>query len=192
MLHNLIDIYLSKKKKLYCAFVDYKKAFDLINRSALWSKMISNGINGKVIKVVYNMYYNAKSCVKLNGQTSDLFNCNIGVRQGENLSPLLFAIYLNDLELFLSKHYKGLEDIKNDINNYLSDDDVEIFLRLYILLYADDTILLAENPEDLQKGLNALNNYCTNWDLSVNASKTKIVIFSRGKTRRKHSLSWWK
>ncbi len=41
---------------------------------------------------------NIKSCVKLNQKTSDTFICNKGVRQGENLSPLLFAIYVNDIE----------------------------------------------------------------------------------------------
>ena len=49
----IIDIYLQNKKRVYCAFVDYKKAFDLVNRSALWSKLISNGINGKVINVIF-------------------------------------------------------------------------------------------------------------------------------------------
>lgn len=102
------------------------------------------------------MYNNAKSRVIFNNQVSDEFKCTVGVRQGENLSPLLFAIYLNDFERFLSKHYNGLEDIRQDIDTYLSDDDIEIFLRLYVLLYADDTIILAENPTDLQKGLDAL------------------------------------
>ena len=184
VLKNLVDIYLSKRKKLYCAFVDYCKAFDFVDRTSLWSKIIANGINGKIMTVIYNMYNNAKSRIKLNGQYSNLFDCNIGVRQGENLSPLLFAIYLNDFELYLSQHYNGLNDIKKDIGDRLSDDDVEIFLRLFVLLYADDTIILAESPECLQKGLDALNNYCNLWKLSVNASKTKIVIFSRGKTRR--------
>ena len=65
-LHCIIDIYLKNKKKLYCAFVDYKKAFDLINRTDLWSKLISSGINGKIITVIYNLYNQAKSCVKHN------------------------------------------------------------------------------------------------------------------------------
>ena len=105
VLQSLIGLYLHKKKRLYCLFVDYKKAFDLVDRSSLWMKLISHGINGKIISVIYNMYKGAKSCVKQNTKLSSLFECSIGVRQGENLSPLLFAIFLNDFEYFLSRNY---------------------------------------------------------------------------------------
>ena len=181
----IIDIYLQNKKRVYCAFVDYKKAFDLVNRSA-WSKLISNGINGKVINVIFNLYKNAKSCVKVINNISPLFNCNMGVRQGENLSPLLFAIFLNDLESTLRKdNVQGLNFINQLIRKHLSDDDVEMWLRLYVLLYADDTIILTESSNDLQCALNSLKSYCSTWDLAVNTSKTKIVIFSKGKVRNK-------
>ena len=184
-LHCIIDMYLKNKKKLYCAFVDYKKAFDLINRSDLWSKLIANGINGKLITVIYNLYNQAKSCVKSNNQISDFFSCNVGVRQGENLSPILFSIFLNDLESSFRKDgVPGLKFINEETIKHLSDDDVEMFLKLYVLLYADDTIILAESAEDLQKALNSLYTYCQTWHLTVNASKTKVVIFSRGKTRK--------
>ena len=190
-LHCIIDLYLRNKKRLYCAFVDYKKAFDLINRSDLWSKLIANGINGKVITVIYNLYKEAKSCVKSNNTISNVFSCNVGVRQGENLSPLLFAIFLNDLESSLRRDgVSGLNYINSETIKHLSDDDVEIWLRLYVLLYADDTIILSESAEDLQKALNSLHIYCKMWHLTVNSSKTKVVIFSRGKIRLKPSFSF--
>ena len=47
------------------------------------------------------MYKGIKSMLKINGMSSEFFNCNIGVRQGENLSPFLFSLYINDLEEFL-------------------------------------------------------------------------------------------
>ena len=183
-LKSIIDLYLSNKKKLYCAFVDYKKAFDLINRTALWLKLIENGINGKIITVIFNLYNKAKSCIKSNNTLSSYFECNTGVRQGENLSPLLFALFINDLESSLRKDgVQGLNYINTKTIEYLSDDDVEMWLRLYVLLYADDTIILAESASDLQKALDSLYNYCQNWNLTVNDKKTKIVIFSRGKCR---------
>ena len=55
---------------------------------------------------------------------------------------------------------------------------------MYLLLYADDTILLAQSSDELQMALNGLQEYCIKWKLKVNISKTKIVIFSRGKVRR--------
>lgn len=186
VLQAIIEIYLHKRKRLYCAFVDYHKAFDLVDRSSLWLKLISCGINGRLITVIYNLYDQAKSCVKMpNGSMSDQFMCNIGVRQGENLSPLLFAIYLNDFELFISQKYKGLSMVSTELNVNLSDEDVEVFVRLYALLYADDTVIMAENEHDLQSALNATYDYCKQWQLTVNTAKTKIVVFSRGKIRNK-------
>ena len=96
---------------------------------------------------------------------------------------MLFAVYLNDFELCVSNSYKGLDGISLEAKNYLSDDDIEVFLRLYVLLYADDTIVMAESPKDLQDALNAVFEYCSSWKLTVNTSKTKVVIFSRGKLR---------
>lgn len=183
VLHSLVDLYLYKKKRLYCAFIDYKKAFDLVDRVSLWRKLIANNINGKAVTVIYNLYNNAKSCVKKEGRLSCLFNCNIGVRQGENLSPLLFAIFLNDMELHISRHYAGLPSFKENVKDLLSDDEVEVFLNLYVLLYADDTIIMAEKPDELNCALKSVYDYCTIWKLTVNVTKTKIVVFSRGKVR---------
>ena len=54
------------------------------------------------------MYKSAKSCVAINGSLTDNFSCLIGVRQGENLSPLSFSLYLNDLQEFLQEAHMGL------------------------------------------------------------------------------------
>ena len=61
---------LHAKKKLFCLFVDYNKAFDLIWRDALWYKLDKCGVteNTKIFKVVKNMYSNIKSCIFLNGK----------------------------------------------------------------------------------------------------------------------------
>ena len=105
------------------------------------------------------------------------------MRQDEILSPLLFAIYLNDFEYFVSRSYRGLNTFANDVRNNLSDDDIEVFLRLYVSLYADDTIIMAESATELKLPLDAVFNYSKSWYLSVNTSKTKIVNFARGKVR---------
>ena len=184
VLKSIIDVYLKNSKRLYCAFIDYKKAFDLVGRAALWVRMFRMGVKGKIFNVIRNMYRCAKSCVANKGDMSSLFTCNIGVRQGENLSPLLFAIYLNDFQQSIGNSYKGLEFFNTIIINKLPFDGIEIYKDLFSLLYADDTIIRAETPEELQKALNAVKDYCDTWHLTVNASKTKIVVFSRGKVRR--------
>jgi hypothetical protein len=164
-------------------FIDFKQAFDKIWRVGLWRKLIGNGINGKILNVMVNMYHKAKSCVQINTNRSDYFPCSIGVRQGENLSPLLFALYLNDLEKFLNDHgFNGPSDLHiNSRCEFL--DNLEIYLKLAMLLYADDMILMADNPNELQNALNLLQDYCEEWHLMVNINKSKAMIFSRGKPR---------
>jgi hypothetical protein len=56
-------------------------------------------------------------------------------------------------------------------------------LKMFLLLYADDTPICAESPNDLQKALDAMSDYCALWKLRINVNKTKVVVFSRGKIR---------
>ena len=183
-LKYLIDIYLSKRKRLYCCYIDHSKAFDTISRSELWSKLLKCNVSGKIFRVVYNMYKSAKSCVAINGLLTDNFSCLIGVRQGENLSPLLFSLYLNDLQEFLQEAHMGLKEIR-DLATHTFDNNLCALLKLYILLYADDTVLLAESPKDLQNSINLMEEYCHLWKLKINVSKSKVTVFSRGRIRKR-------
>ena len=60
----------------------------------------------------------------------------------------------------------------------------DVYFKLFTLLYADDTIVLAQSESELQLALDALSQYCKKWFLHVNTSKTKVVVFSRGKIRK--------
>jgi hypothetical protein len=145
ILYSLITLYLSKKKKLFCCFIDFKKAFDTTWRAGLWQKLINSNIHGKMFEIVFS-FYDIKSCVKSGHTFSDFFTSDIGVRQGENLSPFLFVIYLNDVEEFLTEHCKtGLDTL-----NSLSFDNLNVYMKLFLLLYADDTVIFAESQQELQ------------------------------------------
>ena len=101
------------------------------------------------------------------------------VRQGENLSPILLSLFLNDLNDFLSHSFNGLEHVTNSVHQTLDTHEVEVYMRLYMLLYADDTVLLAESAEELQAALNAMFLYCKTWNLSVNPTKSEVVVFEK-------------
>ena len=161
VLSSLIEIVKAKKQKLYCAFVDFSQAFDSVWRDGLWCKLLLNSVKGKFLQTIYNMYNNIKSCVKFNNQHSSFFNCNNGVRQGENLSPLMFAMYLNDLESYILS--AGVEPINLEYQN----NDALLYLKLLILLYADDTVIFSNNEEDFRKSLDAFHEYCLMWKLNV-------------------------
>ena len=88
----------------------------------------------------------------------------------------MFSLYLNDLQDFLeTTNVKGLETISKDIENELM-----VYFKMFILLYADDTILMSESNEDLQLMLNEFCDYCKQWKLKVNVQKTKVMVFSKG------------
>jgi hypothetical protein len=77
ILYSLITLSLSKKKKLFCCFIDFKKAFDTIWRARLWQKLINSNIHGKMFKFFLSFYDNIKSCVKSGHTFSDFFTCDI-------------------------------------------------------------------------------------------------------------------
>ena len=123
------------------------------------------------------MYSDIKSCVRVGGACSNLFLCMSGLRQGENLSLILFSLYLNDLHDYFSEAgvLNGIEIPFND--------DLYTYLKIFVLLYADDTVLLGDTENNLQNSLNLYQNFCDTWKLSVNAQKSKVIVFSKGRQR---------
>ncbi len=99
LLKCIVDLFKWKERKLFCLFVDYKKVFDRIWRKGSWWKLVRDNVNGNLLKVIHSMYNNIKYCVMVNQEMSDTFMCNMGVRQGGNLSPLLFALYVSDIKV---------------------------------------------------------------------------------------------
>ena len=139
-MHGVINHLLNKGEKLFCAFVDFTKAFDCVVREVIWYKLIKIGVRGKILNIIMSMYKHVKSKVKINNSIIIGFECNLGVRQGECLSPFLFAMYINDLEEEF--HLKGSEGI--DLG----------MLKIFLLLYADDIIIFASSAVELQNNLN--------------------------------------
>ena len=114
ILQSLIEIAKSQKHKLFCAYIDFKQAFDTVWRSGLWQKLLNANINGKCFTFIQNMYSHIKSRVTTSEWASAFFPSMIGVRQGENLSPLLFSVFLNDLSHYL--HSNGVPEVTCDYN----------------------------------------------------------------------------
>lgn len=166
ILHSLINLFVNKGRRLYCTFIDFRKAFDYVSRDCLWYKLLSCGIRGNMYNVMHDMYREVKSVVKVIGNLSDSFQCYVGVRQGESLSPFLFSLFINDIEQEFTS--KGADAV------CVAD------IQLFLLLYADDAVILSESREGLQEGLDIMHDYCVRWRLTVNTEKTKVVVFRKG------------
>ena len=146
-------------EETFLCFIDYKKAFDSVERNLLLYKLSQVGITGHMYRAISSLYSNPKSRVILNDHETEYFDCPVGVKQGDCLSPTLFAIFINDLAI----------EIKN------SNIGIQLDENLNILLYADDIVLLAENESDLQFLLTMVEKWCKKWRLEINLTKTNIM-----------------
>ncbi|KAL5258389.1 hypothetical protein ACHWQZ_G009029 [Mnemiopsis leidyi] len=178
-LTTCIEKYVTRsKKRLYSCFVDYAKAFDTVCREALLFKLWKMGIQGKFFNCLQHMYTNSSAKVKLLNKLSEKIDILCGTEQGHPMSPELFKCFVHELSEQL---------------NAQDEDDVPTLngKKITHLLWADDLVLLALNPEGLQKMLNVLHVYCLDWGLSVNISKTAVMVFNRSGRLLKESKSFF-
>ena len=162
VLKCIMDLYKKNKKQLYICFIDFAKCFDRIWHAGLFYKLKLLGIPSRFYSVLKNMYDKISLQVKIGSQLTPAFMSQLGVRQGDNLSPTLFNIFVNDLPHQLN-HCSPAK--YHDIS-------------VSCLLYADDLIILSESKEGMQKALNKLSSYCKSWKLKINMNKSKIMCLN--------------
>lgn len=151
-----------RPKPTYCAFIDLAKAYDKVWRGGLWYKLYNLGIRGKMWRVLKNMYINVESSVLLGNNKTEWFKIMVGLRQGCVLSPLLFNLFINDLQKELQSINKGVW-----MDSY----------KLSMLYFADDIVLLAESKDDLESMLQIVFNYSIKWRVKLNDDKCNVVVF---------------
>ena len=164
----LIQKQLLTHGKLYAAFIDFKKAFDFVDRNRLWDILRKNGVKGRMYRAIKSMYSVVKARVRVGGDLTEPFMCPRGLKQGEICSPILFSLFINELANEIIQ--KGKHGIS------LSPD----LIQMLIMLFADDVILLSFTITGLQHQLNILNDTANNLGLVVNLSKSNIVVFRNG------------
>ena len=142
------------------AFIDFRKAYDKVNRNLLLLKLQKRGIKGQFYKNIKAIYSNISYLIKVKGGYLNPIPSTCGLKQGGVLSPSLFNIFIDDIK-----------DIFDD-----SCDPVNLFdVPLTHLLYADDLILMARSKEGLNNCLEKLREYCDKWQMEVNIKKVKSL-----------------
>jgi hypothetical protein len=158
----------SHNRKLYVAFIDFEKCFDSINRNLLWPILLKNDIRGKLFKCIRSMYTCVKARVRCNYGITQYINCSLGVKQGDICSPVLFSLFINELALDVLKG--GKHGVTFGLDAF----------ELFILLLADDVVLLSETVIGLQTQLRNLHKSASALCLKVNLEKSNIVVFRKG------------
>ena len=149
-----------KSLEVRAVFLDISKAFDKVWHDGLLFKLKQNGIKGKLLQLFKSYLVNRQQRVVLNGSHSEYADIKSGVPQGSVLGPLLFLIYINDLE----------QNIKSNVK-----------------FFADDTMLysIIKDPsisaEELNHDLDIIRIWAHQWKMQFNPDPTKQaneVIFS--------------
>ena len=157
-IHQAFDCTLSVEVR--SVFLDISIAFDKVWHEGLVFKLEQNGISGSLLKLFQNYLNNGNQHVVLNGSSSEFSSIESGVPQGSILGPLLFLIYINDLE----------KKIKSNIT-----------------FFADDTMLfsIVNDPHisasELNHDLDVINKWAYQWKLEFTPDPLKqatAVLFS--------------
>jgi hypothetical protein len=138
-----------------------------IDRNSLLYKLYQKGRGGKFYNLIKYMYSNTKYYCKDGSRCSEPFLVTRGVKQGDNLSPTLFSISIDDI----------YSQLKNSNSNPPELQNVEVG----DLLFADDLILLSTTKEGLQSSIDCLSEYCKMEKLTVNFDKTNAMVLSNRK-----------
>ncbi|UYV68133.1 hypothetical protein LAZ67_5003139 [Cordylochernes scorpioides] len=154
------------------------KAFDSVPHSLLWKKLTDMGLNYSFVNLIKNYYENMTAVFRWNNSYTEFTKIRSGVLQGEPLSPYLFLLFINDLsKIFDDSNLPGI---------YLSN-----FGNIHILLYADDIVLIGESRINLPMNINILKTYLETNFLTLNESKSKIMIFRNGGKPARSEKWYW-
>ena len=152
-----------EKKKLYTAFIDFRKAYDRINRTLLFLKLQNMGIKGLFYENIKRLHDSTAYMIKVKGGYTNPINSHLGLLQGGILSPKLFNLYIDDITDIFDEHCDPV-DLQNETISHL--------------LYADDLIIFSKTEMGLKHSLQNLEDYCREWQLGINVTKSKILIFN--------------
>lgn len=155
-----------KASKVYAVFFDFARAFPSIPHHKLWAKLNDLGVSPKLIRILRRIYENSNTQIRMQNTYTEPIDMTIGLLQGEILSPILFSLYIADIEETMKSSPAGGITITRD-------------LILHMLLYADDMVVLSNTETGLKCKIRILQKYFINHDLKVHMDKTKIIIFRR-------------
>ena len=127
----LSDLFTNNDNKLITMllFIDFRKAFDLVDSSKLLRKLFHYGFDNDSIKLVANYFQCRQQIVKYNNTLTDACDIKLGVPQGSVLGPLFFLIFINDLPYVLPDLCTKL--FADDTTIYLADSDLNILINKF-------------------------------------------------------------
>ena len=172
IVRQICEKYLAKGKNVYFAFMDLEKAYDRVDRDAMWNVLSMYGIGGKLLGAVKSLYVGSEACVRVGEEVSEWFPVRVGLRQGCVMSPWLFNLFIDGVvrEVNASVMGQGLGLV----------DERDGIWELNQLLFADDAVFVADSEEKLRRLVTEFGRVCERRKLKVNVGKSKVMRCTRG------------
>lgn len=156
---------LDMNQDIYLGFIDFEKAFDKVQHAKLLDILVAKNIDTRDINIISTLYWNQTAKIRIEDQYTEDIKILRGVRQGCVLSPLLFNVYSEAIfQEALADCSEGIIINGETLNN---------------LRFADDTVIMTDNIEDLQNLMNRVNTCCNDYGLKINLNKTKYMIVTK-------------
>ena len=170
------------KPPLYINFVDFKSAFDCINRNFIWQVFRHYGLPDKYVRVMRAFFDGTVSAVQYNGELSRLFDVANGTGQGHIQGPPIFNVCLNwaaemaEMHKVISRGLVLQEGTSELEEEALMDTD-----------YADDMAVLDGTKDGLQETTDLLSQYAAYSGHKINSGKTKTMATSKQASQRPYT-----
>jgi hypothetical protein len=158
------------KHDAYILFVDLKKAYDAVHPSTLFAILRAMGLPPNLVNLLESRSNHRTTKVAVNGRSGDAIHMAEGVGQGDILSPILFALFIETLAVRLRK--ANLEGVVFPMTTPSGP-------KVSDLLYADDLAAVTQKAEELQTVANIVHGWCTDYGMTANIgpSKTEAMHF---------------
>ena len=163
-LKSCVEYYTKHNSNVLVAFLDCSKAFDTVSHYGIFIKLMERGVPLCFLRIVIYLYLNMRSRCQWRGAYSEYFDVLTGTKQGGIISPRIFSLYMDELIERLKKRGIGCHTI-------------ELFVAC--LLYADDLCLIAPTRSAMQEMLNICQQYCSEYCLTFNVKKSKVLLFGK-------------
>ena len=182
VMEQMSEKFVDKSKCLYVAYKNLEKAYDRVDRDAMWRVLGMYGINGQLLKAVQSLYEKSEACVRVCREEGELLEVGEGLRQGCVMSPWLF-------NLFMDAAMKKVREKAGDVGVTMRDERRNIKWKVDWLMFADDTVLLGDSDEKLERLVQEFGRVCQRRKLSVNETKSKIMNIGKNGEENQVNIS---
>ena len=189
-LRHLVDLTAAQQLRLYCCFVDLRKAFDSICRLALWAVLRRRGLPERLIAVLQDLHTGTSCSVRVGTSLSHSFATTCGTQQGDPLAGLLFSIYMDhvvrEAEAAARQEAASLGEPFGVQLTWRNPESLPSLRQprgsgnghteLPQLLLADDLVATSHSAVSLQIFMRHLEAACVRWQLTISSTKTECMV----------------